>query len=280
MCGREPGRRGRMMELMIGRAGLRRGAARFGRFVLDLVLPPTCSACGTEVDQPHSLCPDCFMRVHPIGLPRCDQCGVPLLSDCHLGFDARCVRCERHPPPWSKGRAAYVYDEGSRDLILALKYADRTENAGVLARQMIRAGGDILEAADILVPVPVHWRRLIQRRYNQAALLARAVGSLSGVAVLVDGLKRPHATSRLAGFSAEERAKEMLDAIEVKASRLERIRGRHVVLVDDILTTGATAKACSVALLEAGAASVAVLAAARTVPLESEDADLPEGMEE
>ncbi|WP_338422443.1 ComF family protein [Acetobacter fallax] len=186
------------------------------------------------------------------------------------------MRCERHPPPWSKARAAYIYDDGSRDLILSLKYADRTENAGVLARQMLRAGDDILATADMLVPVPVHWRRLMQRRYNQAVLLARTVGKLSNTPMLVDALRRPHATSRLAGFSPGERAKEMHDAITVKASRIKELKNRHVVVVDDILTTGATAAACTRALLDAGAASVALLAAARTIPLDSEDIDRPE----
>ncbi|WP_173582755.1 ComF family protein [Acetobacter musti] len=172
-----------------------------------------------------------------------------------------------------------MYDSGSRDLILALKYADRTENAGILARQMIRAGGDILGDADVLVPVPVHWRRLVQRRYNQAALLARAVGRLSGVPVCVDALRRPHATSRLAGFSAKERAREMRDAVVVRPARGRRLEGRRVVLVDDILTTGATAEACTRALLGISVGAVVLLTAARTVPSDSEDVDRPGGLE-
>ncbi|MCE0742420.1 ComF family protein [Acetobacter sicerae] len=247
-----------------------------GRFALDLVLPPTCSSCGEEVDQPHSLCPACFVRMHPIGEPRCDQCGVPLPASTHLGRDARCVSCELHPPPWSKARAAYVYDEGSRDLILSLKYADRTQNAIILAKQMNRAGRDILERADWLIPVPVHWRRLLERKYNQAALLARAVSRLSSVPVLVDALQRPRATSRLASFSAEERAKEMQDAIRVRSRSAETIRGKHVVLVDDILTTGSTASACTHALLSAGAESVCLLAAARTTPDTQDDISRPD----
>lgn len=245
------------------------------RFMLDLVLPPTCSSCGTEVDQPHSLCPACFSRFHPVTAPHCDQCGVPLPARTYLGADARCVRCERHPPPWQKGRAACLYDEGSRDLILALKYADRTENALFLARQMNRAGADILREADFLVPVPVHWRRLVQRRYNQAALLARAVSRLSGVPVLVDALCRPHATTRLAGFSAAERAAEMRDAIRVREKRQPRLAGKKIILVDDVLTTGSTAGACTEALMEAEVQSVMILAAARTVPPDSEDVDFP-----
>jgi ComF family protein len=247
-----------------------------GRFALDLVLPPSCAVCGCEVDRVGAVCPSCFLRLHVIGAPRCDQCGVPLAAATHLGADARCVACELRPPPWSKARAAYVYDDGSRDLILSLKYADRTQNAMVLARQMARAGRDILETADWLVPVPVHWRRLLERKYNQAALLARAVAKLSGTAVLVDALARPHATSRLAGFSAAERAREMENAIRVRPSRAANLTGRHVVLVDDILTTGATAAACTSVLLAAGAASVSLLAAARTPPDASKDIDRPD----
>ncbi|MFT8897142.1 MAG: ComF family protein [Acetobacter sp.] len=262
------------MTLLTGRFG--RAIRTTGRFALDLVLPPTCSSCGEEVDQPHSLCPACFVRMHPIGEPRCDQCGVPLPASTHLGRDARCVSCELHPPPWSKARAAYVYDEGSRDLILSLKYADRTQNAIILARQMNRAGRDILERADWLIPVPVHWRRLLERKYNQAALLARAVSRLSSVPVFVDALQRPRATSRLASFSAEERAKEMRDAIRIKPRNAETIKGKHVVLVDDILTTGSTAAACTQALLSAGVESVCLLAAARTTPDTHDDISRPD----
>lgn len=265
------------MTLLSGQWG--RALRTTGRFALDLVLPPTCSSCGEEVDQPHSLCPACFIRMHPIGEPRCDQCGVPLPASTHLGRDARCVSCELHPPVWSKARAAYVYDEGPRDLILSLKYADRTQNAIILARQMNRAGRDILEQADWLIPVPVHWRRLLERKYNQAALLARAVSRLAVVPVFVDALQRPRATSRLASFSADERAREMQDAIRVRPRAVDTLKGRRVVLVDDILTTGSTAAACTSVLLSAGAASVCLLAAARTTPDAQEDisqTELPE----
>ncbi|MBV1836381.1 ComF family protein [Acetobacter estunensis] len=251
---------------------------KVGRFALDLVLPPTCAICGTEIDQPRALCATCFGRLHPIGQPRCDQCGVPLPSAAHLGADARCVSCELHPPPWSHGRAAYVYDEGSRDLILALKYADRTENAAFLARQMARAADDILSKADWLIPVPVHWRRLLERKYNQAALLARAVERLTHLPVLVDALQRPRATGRLAQFSATARAQEMKDAITVRGSRVAALKDRHIVLVDDILTTGATATACTQVLLAHGVASVSLLAAARTQPDPQEDVSRPESM--
>lgn len=265
----------RILRIMWPAQELKRVARTAGLFCLDMVLPPSCAVCGTEVDRAGSLCPACFGRMHAISAPRCDACGVPLPAAAHLGREGLCARCERHPPAWARGRAAYVYDEGSRDLVLALKYADRTENAAVLARQMVRAGNDILAVADVLVPVPVHWRRLFQRRYNQAALLARAIGRESGMPVLVDALRRARATSRLAAFSAAERAREMEGAVGVTPSRALRIREQNIVLVDDILTTGATAGACTRALLDAGAASVALLAAARTAPRQEEDIESP-----
>ncbi|GEN60886.1 ComF family protein [Acetobacter nitrogenifigens] len=270
------------MPIMESAAGgaLMRGARSVGRFALDLVLPPTCASCGTEVDRAGALCPDCFTRLRLIGAPRCDRCGVPLAADSHLGATSCCVRCERRPPVWSQARAAYVYDDASRDLILALKYADQTQNAAFLARQMARAGADMLADADLLAPVPVHWRRLLQRRYNQAALLARAVSRMSGVPALVDALRRPRATARLVGFSAAARAREMTEAITINPKRQALLAGRRVVLVDDVLTTGATASACSAVLLAAGAASVGILAAARTLRPETEDADAPAWLDE
>ena len=148
-------------------------------------------------------------------------------------------------------------------MILPLKYADRTEMALPLATQMARAGASLLQEADILVPVPLHRMRLFRRRYNQAALLAFAVGRLAKRPVLPDGLRRLRATSSLGGKTAEARAIEMEGVIAVRPSRTARIEGSRVLLIDDVLTSGATANACAAALRAAGATGVDVLAAAR-----------------
>ncbi len=235
-----------------------------GRQVLDLVLPPHCPACDTIVDTPGQFCVPCFRRAALIVPPCCVRCGIGFSSLEAGGLSHTCAGCLLEPPPWRSGRAAFTYDEFSRRLVLPLKYGDRTENAVVLARHMARAGRGLLDGCDLLVPVPLHRRRLFSRRYNQAALLAQAVGRMSGRPVLVDALARVRQTAPLVGQSPSERRRSVADAIRVRPNRLAALAGRHVVLVDDVLTTGATAGACATALLEAGAASVDVLAAART----------------
>ncbi len=244
-------------------APLRLGAA-IGRGLLDLVLPPHCPACDGIVDAPGRFCGACFRRAALIVAPCCERCGVGFASEAAAGFALSCPACLAEPPPWRSGRAALVYDEFSRRLVLPLKYGDRTENAAVLGQHMARAGRALLERCDLLVPVPLHRRRLFVRRYNQAALLAGAVGRLAGRPVLVDALVRVRQTAPLVGQSAAERRRAVAGAIAARPSRVRLLAGRQVVLVDDVLTTGATVGVCAEALLAAGAASVDVLAAART----------------
>ena len=162
-----------------------------------------------------------------------------------------------------RARAALRYDEAARQLILPFKHADRVELSGVLAAYMLRAGAELLAAADVLVPVPLHRARLLQRRYNQAALLARALGRAAGRPVMLDALVRVRGTASLGAKSAEERAAVLAGAIDIRPSRTAGIAGRSVLLVDDVMTSGATANACAAVLLAAGATAVDVLAAAR-----------------
>lgn len=235
-----------------------------GRGVLDMLLPPQCPSCDTVVDVPGRLCTACFRQASLIVEPCCVRCGVGFSSVDAGGLSRSCGTCLEGPPPWRHGRAAFAYDDFSRRLVLPLKYGDRTENAGVLAGHMVRAGRGLLAACDVLVPVPLHRSRLFSRRYNQAALLAQAVGRLAGRPVLVDALARVRKTATLVGQSATDRQRAVADSIRARPDRVAAIAGRQVVLVDDVLTTGATAGVCATALLAAGAASVDILAAART----------------
>lgn len=174
-----------------------------------------------------------------------------------------CPACAEHPPLFRQARAALRYDDQGRRLILPLKHGDRIELAQILAPMMTRAGAALLERADALVPVPLHRRRLFERKYNQAAVLAYAVGRLAGRPVLPDGLVRTRRTEPLEEKSPEERVREVAGSFRVRPSRLGQIKGRTVLLVDDVMTSAATANACSDALLKAGASAVDVLVAAR-----------------
>lgn len=244
--------------MLTTRAGL-----AVGRAMLDLLLPPRCPICEAPVDEPGRFCVVCFAKAAMIVPPCCVQCGVGFASAAAAGFASRCWACLDQPPPWRFARAAFAYDEVSRKLVLPLKYGDRTENAVVLARHMVRAGRSLLDGCDLLVPVPLHRKRLFTRRYNQAALLAQAIGRLCGRPVLVDALVRLRHTATLVGQSPTERQKVVAGAIGIRPSRTAALRGLRIVLVDDVLTTGATAGACAGALLAAGVGTVDVLAAAR-----------------
>lgn len=167
------------------------------------------------------------------------------------------------PPVFHRARAALRYDAQARRLILPFKHGDRTEIATALAPHMTRAGAVLLQETDLLVPVPLHRSRLFHRRYNQAALLAQAVGRIADRPCLLDALQRQRATASLGDKSAAERAAEVADAIAVRPSRVRDLTGKRVLLIDDVMTSGATANACAGALLSAGARLVDVLVAAR-----------------
>jgi ComF family protein len=238
-------------------------ARGLGRAALDLVLPPSCLTCDQPVDAPGRLCADCFQRTGFVTEPCCARCGVPFTTPGRGGAARLCPACALDPGGFDRARAAFRYDAQARRMILPLKYGDRTELARALAVHMARAGAGLLREADVLVPVPLHRARLFRRRYNQAALLAYAIGRGADRAVVPDALRRVRATRPLGGRNAAARAAEVESAFAVRASRAERIAGARVLLIDDVLTTGATANACALALKQAGARRVDVLVAAR-----------------
>lgn len=240
------------------------------RACLDVVFPPCCDVCGVDVEGEGAFCAECFAKMRPIIKPFCGQCGVPLAAQGFADQNGICVACASVAPPWSRTRAAFVYDDWSRQLILPLKYADRTENARILGREMWRAGQDILNDAAFLLPVPVHKQKLRHRRYNQAALLSRFLSKKSGIPSLPMALRRIRNTQPLARLGSRERAVEIEGAIALSSRYAERLRGHPVVVIDDVLTTGATVSACTQALLAAGVSRVDLLVAARAGNMEED----------
>ncbi|MGE3477657.1 MAG: ComF family protein [Rhodospirillaceae bacterium] len=230
-----------------------------GRLLLNAVLPPQCLACSAVVDTPGHLCGVCFGRFTFITPPHCGICGLPL--DRTMTDDLICGACAVERPAYGQARAAFIYDEHSRPLVLKLKHGDRTDMAVHLARWMHRAGREVIETADVLAPVPLHRWRLLMRAYNQSALLAHAVAKLSGKPVVADALVRMKSTPPQGGLSRAERRRNVAKAFGIQ--RAASIENKRVLLIDDVLTSGATANACALALIQAGAAAVNVLALAR-----------------
>lgn len=238
-----------------------------GTLALDAVLPPHCLACAQPTATHGLLCAECFRGISLLGPPLCACCGLPFASAAAAGPDGLCSRCAATPRAFARARAALLYTDRAKPVLLAFKHADRTINAGPLARLMARAGAELLAECDLLAPVPLHRRRLLGRRYNQSALLAAHLSRLARRPQIPDLLRRIRPTPALGHLSAGERVAVLDGAIAVR--RPLRAAGRRVLLVDDVVTSGATAEACARALLDAGARAVDVLAAAR-VPLGQE----------
>jgi ComF family protein len=237
---------------------------RIGRGALDLLYPPLCIGCRSQVAEPGSLCSACWQNIDFLDGPSCMCCGLPF--DLDPGSETLCAACLADLPSFDRARAVMRYDEKSRGPILAFKHGDRLDLVPGFARWLRRAGRTLLDDADVIVPVPLHTRRLWSRRYNQAAELSRALGGMAAKPVDTMLLTRTRATpSQGAMPSATARRRNMRGAFEVPASKQEAVANRTILLVDDVLTTGATVNACARVLKRAGAAKVHVLALARVV---------------
>jgi ComF family protein len=231
-------------------AGLARGA-------LDMVFPP--QSIDGQPTLAGGLSVTAWSRIHWLDGPVCDGCGVPF--EYELGV--RCAACLARPRAFDRARAACLYDETSREPILKLKHADRTDLAPLFARWLSRAARELIADADAVAPVPLHRSRLLSRRFNQAAEIARPLARREGVAYLPDALVRRRATDTQGGKSGSGRRRNVAGAFEVPARRGAQVAGKRILLVDDVLTTGATAEGCARALKAAGALRVDVAVVAR-----------------
>jgi len=239
------------------------GALRgVGRVVLDAALPPLCPACRRPVADDGGLCPGCWSQLSFITPPYCERLGIPFAYDPGPGVLS--MQAIADPPAYQRARAAVRYDEIARTLVHALKYGDRLDLAPTLGRWMVQAGAPLLAEADALVPVPLHWRRLWWRRFNQSAALAEVIAARVNLPV-AHALARVKATRQQVGLTASERALNVQGAFRVPEAARADVKGRRLVIVDDVLTSGATIDACSRVLLRAGAATVDVLVFARVV---------------
>ena len=232
---------------------------------LSVLFPPGCLGCRARVSDDFGLCGTCWKDMHFIGGTVCVMCGAPLTGD-DCGVDARCDDCTTIARPWDQGRAALIYKGTGRSLVLGLKHGDRHDVVQPAAHWMARAlrGTNLCNNA-LVVPVPLHWRRQLRRRYNQAALLAAQLAKLQKLTCLDDGLRRVSRTAPMDGKSRDERFAQVQNCIRVAAAHEGAFNRRPILLVDDVMTSGATLSACAQACLAAGAAHITVMTLARVV---------------
>jgi len=230
------------------------------RAALDLIFPPQALDDGPR-PLAAGLSAEVWSRITFLDDPVCDGCGTPF--EYSQGEGARCAACMARPRAFGRARAACLYDENSSGPILQLKHADRTDLAPLFAHWLSRAARDLLAQADAVAPVPLHRTRILGRRYNQSAEIARPLARMCGLDYLPDALIRRRATETQAGKSGSARRRNVAAAFEVPAARLGQVAGKRVVLIDDVMTTGATLEGCARALLKAGAACVDVAVVSR-----------------
>lgn len=239
-------------------AQLGRGAAQW---LLEMAFPPRCPACQQAVDTQHNFCRPCFEALQHISAPHCACCGIPFAFE--VGAGTQCPECLAEPPSFTTARAAVVYDQTSAPLIGAIKFHDRYTGVARAARMMHAAIAEQRDTIDVVVPVPLHWRRLLGRRFNQSALLAYALAQQLGRPCHPQALKRTRYTKPQMRLKRAERLKNVRNVFAVREPAA--LQQKTVLLVDDVVTTGATANACAALLKKAGATAVHVVALARTV---------------
>lgn len=232
--------------------------------VVDLVYPPRCPLCGTALAAQGGLCAECWGQLEVPGEPACATCQRPMTLETHAS-EALCFACKTEPPRHAGIMAATVYDDASRKLILTLKHGRKITLAPLLARLMATRISNANGSDPLVIPVPLHRWRLWSRGFNQAGLLAEEIAKAGKGELIVDALVRRKSTPSLGGLGSKERARALNGAIVMRPSAIPRVKDRHIILVDDVLTSGATSNACVEVLLDADAASVKIACFARVI---------------
>lgn len=239
-----------------------------------MLFPSVCPGCRLRVSRPATLCGDCWRKLRFLERPWCEVLGTPF--DQEMGEGVVSAAAIANPPAFDRARAAVSYAGVARQLVQNLKYGDRTDLAPWMARWMLRAGDELFEPGQLVLPVPLHWQRFMWRRFNQSAELARAIAAMKGLAFAPEALRRVKVTRQQVGLGQRERAENVRAAFKVPEAARTRVRGASVLLVDDVYTTGATVSSAAKALKRAGAARVDVLTFARVLSGDflDEDRDL------
>lgn len=241
--------------------------------ILSFLLPARCLVCRDVIEDDGHICASCWGELTFLSQAKCDRCGIPfevidLKNQENMdGAALTCPPCLKTPPPFQCAVASLLYDDKSKDLILRFKHGDATHMAPAFGKWLFKAGTDLLARTNYLVPVPLHWKRLLKRQYNQAALLANALERVCEVPVLLEGLERTAHTPTQGYLTKEERNQNVSGKFVVPSKNAGLVNKKVITIIDDVYTSGATVKACADALQKAGAAEVNVLTLARVAPL-------------
>lgn len=230
-------------------------------FLLNTLFPPICPICQALMSDANGICPACFSKMRFITAPFCDMCGQPLNMPENEGT-SYCPECLKKPKSWQRARAIVVYNDTSKQLILPFKHADKLQLIPILTRFMLLQK-EFISEHDLIVPVPLHWRRMVKRRYNQSALIAYQLSKQTGIAFDPCALKRIRPTIPQGHLSPDERHRNVRDAFRVSSAH--KIIGKRILLIDDVMTSGATATNCAKILLKNGATGVDVLTFAKAL---------------
>ncbi|MBL4801544.1 MAG: ComF family protein [Emcibacter sp.] len=245
----------------MSKSNLKQHMTRWATRLLDQFLPPRCLSCGSGAQDAGRICPTCWKELEFLQGAACDCCGFPFPFDQVLE-GALCGTCQADPPAFDRARAAVRYDDGSRRMIISFKHGDRTDYADFFAQLLFLASYALDVSEAIVIPVPLHKKRLRKRRYNQAALMGQAFARKKQMAYIPDMLLREKYTPPQEGDN-HDRQRNVAGAFKVNDKHLAVLSGRMIILVDDVYTTGATVGACAQILKRAGAKGVKIVTVAR-----------------